>query len=128
MLAAFKTVHTKTLLVSGGFTFFTDRLKSRLELDYAVSNTLEVRDGRLTGRLVGDIVDADVKAASVRKLRDAMASDGGMVVALGDGANDLPMFTEADISVAYHAKPVVRSRATYTIDYCGLDAILNLFT
>jgi phosphoserine phosphatase len=128
MLAVFKTVNAKTLLVSGGFTFFTDRLKKRLELDYAVSNTLEVRYGSLTGRIFGDIVDADVKAATVRKLRNALADEDGLIVGIGDGANDLPMFAETDISVAYHAKPVVRAAATYAIDHCGLDAILNLFT
>jgi len=127
MLAVFKAVGTKTLLVSGGFTYFTDRLKKRLEFDYAVSNTLEILYGSLTGRLFGDIVDADVKAATVRNLRNALAADGGLVVAIGDGANDLPMFDEADISIAYRAKPVVRACATYAIDHCGLDAVVNLF-
>jgi phosphoserine phosphatase len=127
MLAVFKTVNAKTLLVSGGFTFFTDRLKKRLDLDYAVANTLEILYGSLTGRIFGDIVDADVKAATVRKLRDTLTDDDGLVVGIGDGANDLPMFAQADISIAYHAKPIVRSAATYAIDYCGLDAILNLF-
>jgi phosphoserine phosphatase len=127
MLAVFKTVGAKTLLVSGGFTYFTDRLKKRLELDYAVSNTLDILYGGLTGRLFGDIVDAEVKASTVRKLRDTLAADGGLVVAIGDGANDLPMFEEANISIAYRAKPIVRARATYAIDHCGLDAIVNLF-
>jgi phosphoserine phosphatase len=127
MLAVFKTVGAKTLLVSGGFTYFTDRLKKRLELDYAISNTLDILYGSLTGRLFGDIVDAEVKASTVRKLRDTLAADGGLVVAIGDGANDLPMFEEADISIAYRAKPIVRSHATYAIDHCGLDAIVNLF-
>jgi phosphoserine phosphatase len=127
MLAVFKTVGAKTLLVSGGFTYFTDRLKKRLELDYAVSNTLDILYGSLTGRLYGEIVDADAKAATVRKLRNTLAADGGLAVAIGDGANDLPMFDEADISIAYRAKPIVRSRATYAIDHCGLDAIVNLF-
>jgi phosphoserine phosphatase len=127
MLAAFAAQRTRTLLVSGGFTFFTDRLRDRLGLDGALANTLDIADGRLTGRLVGDIVDADAKAREVRRWGDTARADGGLVLALGDGANDLSMFAAADVSVAWHAKPVVRARATHAIDHCGLDAVLNLF-
>src|ERR1700681_2306288 len=125
MLATFSKVGAKTLLVSGGFSFFTERLKQRLGLDYTVSNTLEVVAGRLTGRIEGPIVDANVKADWVRKLRAEYAHDGGLAVAIGDGANDLPMLGEADVSIAYHAKPLVRAACTYAIDYCGLDAVWN---
>jgi phosphoserine phosphatase len=127
MLAGFAAVGAKTALLSGGFTFFTDRLKARLNLDYTVSNTLDVVDGKLTGRIAGPVVDAAVKAATLRRLKQELCGDGGLAVAIGDGANDLPMFSEADVSVAYRAKPVVRAKATHALDQCGLDGVLNLF-
>ena len=127
MLAGFAAVGAKTALLSGGFTFFTDRLKARLELDYTISNTLEIVDGKLTGRIAGPVVDAEAKAAMLRRLKRELAGKSGLVVAIGDGANDLPMFEAADISVAYRAKPVVRATATHAIDCCGLDGVLNLF-
>ena len=127
MLAAFHAQGTQTLLVSGGFTFFTDRLRERLRLTAALSNTLDIVDGRLTGKLRGELVDAQSKAREVQRWAHDARAGSGLVVAIGDGANDLPMFAAADVSVAYHAKPLVRSRATHAIDHCGLDAILNLF-
>ena len=127
MLAGFRAQGARTLLVSGGFTFFTDRLQRRLGLDATASNTLEIAAGRLTGRLLGEIVDAEGKARELRAMRARHATDGGIVLALGDGANDLPMLAAADVSIAYRAKPVVRARATYALDYCGLDGALNLF-
>ena len=127
MLAGFTKIGAKTLLVSGGFTFFTDRLKSRLDLDETVSNTLEVAGGKLTGRLFGPVIDAQAKASRLLALKEELCAGAGVVVALGDGANDLPMLKAADVSVAYHAKPVVRAQASYALNYCGLDAVLNLF-
>jgi phosphoserine phosphatase len=127
MLAGFRAAGAKTLLVSGGFTFFTDRLKNRLEIDHTASNTLEIAGGRLTGRIEGNVVDAAVKAEWVARLGHELRGSDGLVVAIGDGANDLPMLENADVSVAYRAKPIVRAHTRYAIDYCGLDAVLNLF-
>jgi phosphoserine phosphatase len=131
MLAGFAAVGAKTALLSGGFTFFTDRLKASLDLDYTISNTFDIAAGKLTGRITGTLVDAEVKAATLRRLKSELGKEpsgkSGLVVAIGDGANDLPMFTEADISVAYRAKPIVRANATHAIDHCGLDGVLNLF-
>ena len=93
----------------------------------AVANVLEIHDGRLTGRVLGDVVDARGKADAVAVMRRLHAADGGIVAAIGDGANDLPMLYAADVSVAWHAKPIVRTQATHAIDHGGLDAVLNLF-
>jgi phosphoserine phosphatase len=127
MLEGFRAAGAKTLLVSGGFTFFTDRLQARLAFDAAAANVLEIAAGRLTGRVVPPIFDARAKAARLAALREQHAAAGGIVIAIGDGANDVPMLEAADVSIAYCAKPVLRARATYAIDHCGLDAVLNLF-
>lgn len=127
LLAGARDAGARTLLVSGGFTHFTERLRDRLGFDMAVANVLEIDRGRLTGRVVGDVVDARGKALAVAEMRRRHAADGGIVAAIGDGANDLPMLLAADVSVAWRAKPVVRSQATHAIDHGGLDAVLNLF-
>lgn len=127
MLAAMQRVGVKTLLVSGGFSFFTERLKTRLGLDYSIANVLDIENRRLTGRVIGDTVDAEAKAAKVRALRDRLGIEKDRIIAVGDGANDLAMMAEAGVSIAYRAKPVVRDRAGYTLDYAGLDGVLNLF-
>lgn len=117
----------RTLLVSGGFDFFTARLQQRLQIDAVLSNALEIERGRLTGRVRGAIVDGRAKAA---KLRDEMRQLGlrpAQVLAIGDGANDIPMMSEAGVSVAYRAKPAVREHATHALDHSGLDGALNLF-
>jgi phosphoserine phosphatase len=127
LIEACRVVGAKTLLVSGGFTFFTDRLQQRLALDYTLSNVLEVSNGRLTGLLAGDIVDADAKAARFAELAGRYRGEDGITVAIGDGANDLPLLAAADVSVAYRAKPIVAAQAMHAIDHCGLDGVLNLF-
>ncbi len=127
MLAQFRRLGIKTLLLSGGFTFFTGRLQNRLSLDYARSNTLEIAHGKLTGQVIGEIVDADVKRSALMEVRDELGLDNAQIIALGDGANDLKFMAEAGVSVAYHAKPVVRAQATHALNHVGLDGTLNLF-
>jgi len=127
MLERLRSLGIKTLLVSSGFTFFTERLKHRLSLDYTLSNTLEFKNGKLTGKVLGRIVDASVKAAKLRELRDGLRLSRDQVIAIGDGANDLAMMAEAGVSIAYRAKPVVREKATYCFDHVGLDGLLYLY-
>jgi phosphoserine phosphatase len=117
----------RTLLLSSGFTFFTDRLRERLALDYARGNVLEIEDGKLTGRLVGEIVDAEGKARALREVRDELELRQEQVLAIGDGANDLAFMAEAGVSIAFRAKPVVKAQATYALDFVGLDGLVNLF-
>jgi phosphoserine phosphatase len=116
-----------TLLVSGGFEFFTERLKARLAIDHTCANRLEVVDGKLTGRLLGEIVDANGKAAELVRVRDALGLERGQVIGIGDGANDLPFLKQSGVSIAFRAKPAVREATTHCLDYVGLDGVLNLF-
>jgi len=127
LIGACKKHGVKLLLVSGGFTFFAERLKTRLGIDYTISNRLEVAGGKLTGQVLGDIVDADAKAAKFRAVMNELGAKREQTVAIGDGANDLKMMAEAGVSVAFHAKPVVRAQASCAISYSGLDAVINLF-
>ncbi len=128
LIATCKKNNITTLLVSGGFTFFADRVKAMLGLDYAVSNTLEIIDGKLTGNILGRIVDAQTKANELIQLRDKLGLTAAQTIAIGDGANDLKMMTAAGIGIAYHAKPVVQAQATYALNYVGLDGVISLLT
>jgi phosphoserine phosphatase len=120
----------KTLLVSGGFTFFSDRVSERLALNYSRANVLEIADGALTGRMIdqpwGDICDGDEKRRMVQEVCEQLAIDPSHVIAVGDGANDLPMMSIAGLSIAFHGKPAVRERAMISIESGGLDRALEV--
>jgi len=117
----------KTMLVSGGFDFFANHVKAMLGLDYAHANTLEITSGKLTGDLLGNIVDAQAKADYLVETREQLGLAVDQVIAIGDGANDLKMMAVAAAGVAYHAKPIVQQQATYALNHTGLDGVLNLF-
>jgi phosphoserine phosphatase len=127
MLASAKAAGLKTLLVSGGFTFFTEKLQARLDLDFTRANTLEIVDGKLTGRVLGEIVNADVKARTLREACDKLGIEPSRAIAMGDGSNDLKMMGIAGLSVAFRAKPVVREAASVAFNHVGLDGLLRLF-
>lgn len=122
-----KANNITTLLVSGGFNFFADRVKAILGLDHAIANTLEIIDGKLTGKILGGIIDAQTKANELAKLRDALGLTATQTIAIGDGANDLKMMAVAGVGIAYHAKPVVQTQATYALNHTGLDGVISLF-
>jgi phosphoserine phosphatase len=130
LVRAVQAAGLKTLLVSGGFTFFTDRIRDRLGLDYTRSNVLEVAGGRLTGRMVdqswGDICDGEEKRRMLLETCAALGIEPRQAIAIGDGANDLPMMAAAGLSVAYHAKPAVRAQAMVSIEAGGLDRLLEV--
>jgi phosphoserine phosphatase len=118
----------KTLLVSGGFEFFANHVKAKLGLDYAQSNKLEIIDGKLTGKVLGEIVDGQAKADFLVQKRDELGLTPDKVIAIGDGANDLTMMRAAVAGIAYHAKPIVQTQASYALNHVGLDGIANLFS
>ena len=128
MLAGVRAAGLKTLLVSGGFTFFTERLQRRLGLDYAHANVLEIVDGKLTGKVVGGIVDALEKKRTVERVCAEMGIAPQQAIVMGDGANDLQMMGIAGLSVAFRAKPVVRAQASVALNFSGLDALLTILS
>ncbi len=124
-VGACRAAGLKTLLVSGGFTYFSSRVQARLGLDFARANVLDVADGRLTGSLVpqpwGDIVDGAEKRRTLLELADLMGITPAQTIAVGDGANDLPMMRAAGLSIGFHAKPAVQAEADIAIAEGGLD-------
>ncbi|MDO8440886.1 MAG: phosphoserine phosphatase SerB [Polaromonas sp.] len=131
LVQACKAAGLKVLLVSGGFTFFTDRVRDELGIDYTRSNVLEVKNGLLTGRMLdqpwGDICDGVEKCKMLLQTCAMLDIEPRQAIAMGDGANDLPMMGVAGLSVAYHAKPIVRDQAMVAINEGGLDRLLELF-
>jgi phosphoserine phosphatase len=127
MLQRMKSAGVRTMVISGGFTFFTDKIKTKLGFDYAAANTLEIVNGKLTGKVLGEIIGAQGKADVLRRVCEELGLKRDQVIAIGDGANDLKMLAEAGISIAYHAKPIVQEQATYAINHVGLDGVINLF-
>jgi len=127
LLAAAKAAGLKTLLVSGGFTHFTERLKERLGFDYAFANQFDIANQRLTGRVLGPIVDGAFKAQAVQQCCQDIGCPPSQAIAIGDGANDLGMMAVAGLSVGYHAKPVVREKATWSVRKGGLDVVVGWF-
>lgn len=127
LVAAARRCGLRTLLVSGGFTYFTDRLRERLGMDEAHANELVVEEGRLAGRVRGPLVDAAGKAAHLVRMREALGLPRERVLAIGDGANDLAMMAQAGTSIAFRAKQIVRERASFVLAHVGLQGVLALF-
>lgn len=130
LTTAFKAAGLKLLLVSGGFTYFTDHIQGELAMDFTRSNVLEIRNGTLTGRMVdqpwGDICDGEEKRKMLLQTCAQLGISAAQTIAVGDGANDLPMMGAAGLSVAYHAKPKVREKAMVAINSGGLDRVLEV--
>ena len=127
LIQFFKSKSIKSAVVSGGFTYFTDRLAKDIGLDHSRANVLEVDNNRLTGITQGDIVNAAAKAEFVHELCAQYSIDASQVIVVGDGANDLEMMNVAGLSIAYHAKRIVAEQADITINVGGLDKIMDLF-
>ena len=116
----------KTAIISGGFQYVGDRLRDELEIDYVYANTLEIQAGVMTGEVVGEIIDAERKARLLAEIAEREGISAQQTIAIGDGANDLPMLNAAGLGVAYHAKPVVKETASHAISEFGLDSVLYL--
>ena len=127
LLAGAQAAGLKTVLVSGGFTFFTDRLRQQLTFDLARANELEIKDDKLTGRVIGPIIDASEKRHTVEMQAQALGVPTSAAIVMGDGANDLEMMSVAGLSVAFRAKPIVRAQADVALNFAGLDGVLFMF-
>ena len=119
--------NVKTVLVSGGFDYFANYVKSKLGIDVAISNQLEIKDKKLTGKVLGRIVNDEVKAQTVRDFQSKLNIDRSKTIVIGDGANDLKMLAEAQYSIAYHAKPIVQEKARFKFNHSDFKGVLNLF-
>ena len=126
LIRTLRSLGYRTAILSGGFSFFGNDLQKRLGIDFVYANELELKDGRLTGRVKGEIVDGARKAALLRELADQAGIRLEQTIAVGDGANDLPMLDAAGLGIAFHAKPKVRASAEQVISNLGLDGILYL--
>jgi phosphoserine phosphatase len=126
MVRTLKRLGYRFAIVSGGFSQVTDRIAADLGIDFAAANDLEVVDGRLTGRIVGDVVDRAGKAAALRRFAEQAGVTTAATVAIGDGANDLDMLSAAGLGIAFNAKPVVQKAADTSVNVPYLDAIMYL--
>jgi len=126
LISTLKSLGYKTAVLSGGFSFFGSYLRKRLRLDYVFANELEIENGAVTGRVAGDIVDGKKKAELLSAIAEKENISLDQVVAVGDGANDLPMLSMAGMGIAFHAKPLVRQSASHAVSYLGLDSLLYL--
>ncbi len=116
-----------TVLVSGGFSYFADYVKDELGIDVAISNQLEITNKKLTGKVLGRIVNDEIKAQTVRDFQVKLNIDKSKTIVIGDGANDLKMLAEAEYSIAYHAKPIVQESARFKLNHSDFKGVLNLF-
>jgi phosphoserine phosphatase len=126
LIATLRRIGFRTAIISGGFGFFGRRLQQRLGIDYVFANELDIEDGRVTGRVVGTIVDGKRKAELLREIAARESISLEQVIAVGDGANDLPMLSIAGLGIAFRAKPIVKESARHAISTLGLDGILYL--
>ena len=127
LLTGAQAAGLRTVLVSGGFTFFTDRLRQQLTFDLARANELEIKDNKLTGRVIGPIIDASEKRHTVEMQAQSLGVPTTVAIVMGDGANDLEMMSVAGLSVAFRAKPIVRAQADVALNFVGLDGVLHMF-
>lgn len=128
LLETVRRANIKTLLVSGGFTFFTEKLKQQLGFDFAAANQLEIEHGKLSGHVIGEIVDAQAKAKMLEKTCGILNISPQQAIVMGDGSNDLKMMEIAGLSLAFRAKPIVRAKADIAFNFVGLDGLLRLLS
>ena len=126
LIRTLKSLGYKTAILSGGFTYFGEYLQKRLGIDYVYANALEIVDGKVTGNVIGEVVDGQRKAELLRQIAEREGVNLEQVIAVGDGANDLPMLGIAGLGIAFRAKPMVKQNAKQAISTLGLDGILYL--